>query len=73
VFRLAVPRLRRGGLFVSDNALWHGQVAPAALRHAKADERTKAVLEFNRLLYNSPELFAILLPLRDGVAVAVKQ
>jgi predicted O-methyltransferase YrrM len=69
VFRLAVPRLRKGGLFVSDNALWHGDVAQPASSH---DERTRAVVEFNRLLYSSPELVTTILPLRDGVAVAMK-
>lgn len=69
VFRLAVPRLRKGGLLVSDNALWHGDVAQPAKAQ---DERTRAVVEFNRLLYNSPGLFTTILPLRDGVAVAIK-
>ena len=34
---------------------------------------TKAILEFNRLLYSSPDLFTTILPIRDGVAVAVKK
>ena len=34
---------------------------------------TKAILEFNRLLYGSPDLFTTILPIRDGVAVAVKR
>ncbi len=69
VFRLAVPRLRQGGLFVSDNVLWHGRVVEAARRN---EASTRAILEFNQLLYNSPELFPTVLPLRDGVAVAMK-
>jgi len=67
VFRLAIPRLRRGGLFVTDNVLWSGRVAKG-----NPDASTKAILEFNRLLYGSKELFTTLLPLRDGVAVALK-
>ena len=67
VFKLAVPRLRRGGLFVSDNALWSGKVA-----HPNPDASTAAILEFNRLLYSSKELFPTILPLRDGVAVATR-
>jgi caffeoyl-CoA O-methyltransferase len=67
VFRLAVPRLRKGGLFVSDNVLWSGRVA-----QAEPDARTKAILEFNRLLYGSRDLFTTIVPLRDGVAVAMK-
>jgi predicted O-methyltransferase YrrM len=69
VFRLAVPRLRKGGLFVTDNVLWSGRV----VEKDPTESRTKAILEFNRLLYNSPELFTTILPIRDGVAVAMKK
>jgi predicted O-methyltransferase YrrM len=69
VFHLAVPRLRKGGLFVSDNVLWHGQVGKAL---KPGDPQTRGILEFNRLLYNSPELFTTILPLRDGLALAMK-
>ncbi len=72
VFRVAVPRLRRGGLFVSDNVLWSGKVAAASAKKTAPDEATHAILEFNRLLYNSPELFTTFVPLRDGVAIAMK-
>jgi len=67
--RLAAPRVRKGGLFVTDNVLWSGRVAEDP---AKADERTRAILEFNRTLYESKEFFTTILPLRDGVAVALK-
>jgi predicted O-methyltransferase YrrM len=69
VFRLAVPRLRKGGLFVTDNVLWSGRV----VEKNPTESRTKAILEFNRLLYNSPDLFTTILPIRDGVAVAMKK
>ena len=68
-FRLALPRLRKGGLFVADNALWSGKVADKR----PTETTTKAIQEFNRLLYASPELFTTILPIRDGVAVAVKK
>jgi predicted O-methyltransferase YrrM len=71
VFRLAVPKLRKGGLFVTDNVLWSGRVAQNGPNDKEAE--TKAILEFNRLLYSSPDLFATILPIRDGVAVAVKK
>jgi predicted O-methyltransferase YrrM len=70
--RLATPRVRKGGLFVADNTLWHGRVvAPSGSKEAEM-ETTKAILEFNKALYASPEFFTTLLPLRDGVAVAMK-
>jgi caffeoyl-CoA O-methyltransferase len=68
VLRLALPRLRKGGLFVTDNVLWSGKVA-----HKNPDKTTKAILEFNRLLYSSPDLFTTILPIRDGLAVAIKK
>jgi caffeoyl-CoA O-methyltransferase len=68
VFRLALSRLRKGGLFVTDNVLWSGKVA-----QKNPDKTTKAILEFNQLLYSSPDLFTTILPIRDGIAVAVKK
>ena len=67
VLRLAVPRLRRGGLFITDNVFWSGRVARTA-----RDPDTRAIQEFNRLLYSSPDLWTTLLPLRDGLAVCLK-
>ncbi|MBV8206452.1 MAG: O-methyltransferase [Acidobacteria bacterium] len=71
VFRLAVPRLRKGGLFITDNVLWSGKVA-ASDPAKDPDKRTAAIAEFNRLIYGSKELFTTILPLRDGVAVSMK-
>src|SRR6476469_3755717 len=51
--RLALPRLRKGGLFVADNVLWSGKVA----QPDPSEDSTKAILEFNRLLYDSGDLF----------------
>jgi caffeoyl-CoA O-methyltransferase len=68
VFRLALPKLKSGGLFVADNVLWQGK-----LRKSNPDEPTRAILEFNRLISESKDLFTTILPLRDGVAVCVKK
>lgn len=68
VLRLALPRLRKGGLFVTDNVLWSGRVADAK----SSDPSTMAIRDFNRLLYSSSDLFTTILPIRDGVAVAIK-
>ena len=69
VFRLVSKHLRKGGLFITDNVLWSGKVA----EKNPTEARTKAILEFNRLLYGSEEYFTTILPLRDGVAVALKK
>jgi caffeoyl-CoA O-methyltransferase len=69
VLRLVAPRLRKGGLFITDNVLWSGRVA----EKNPADARTKAILEFNRKLYDATEFYTTILPIRDGLAVAVKK
>jgi len=68
VVRLALPRLKSGGLFITDNVLWSGRVAKP-----KPDATTKAILEFNKMAYESKDLFTTILPIRDGVAVCVKK
>lgn len=68
VLRLVAPRLRKGGLFVTDNVLWSGRVAKK-----NPDARTKAILEFNRKLYDSKDFYTTILPIRDGLAVAWKK
>lgn len=68
VLHLVSARLRRGGLFITDNALWYGRVTQPDAR----EESTRAILEFNKRLYAMQEFFTTILPIRDGVAVAVK-
>src|SRR6201997_2534135 len=68
VLRLAPPRLKKGGLFVTDNVLWSARVVDK-----NPDATTKAIMEFNRQLYASPEFFTTIMPVRDGVAVAVRK
>lgn len=64
----ALPRLRKGGLFVTDNVLWSGRPA-----RGETDPDTLGVSKFNQLIYSSPELFTTILPIRDGVAVCLKK
>ncbi len=67
--RVALPKLRRGGLFITDNTLWSGKAARPA---APDDIHTLGIQEFNRLVYASKELYPVLIPLRDGVTVCRK-
>ena len=67
--RLALPRLRKGGLLVADNVLWSGKVAEEGPKEAS----TKAIVEFTRQLYAAPDMFTTIFPIRDGIAAAVKK
>jgi predicted O-methyltransferase YrrM len=67
VLRLVAPRVRKGGLFITDNVLWSGRVA-----QKNPDAQTKAILEFNRKLFDCKDFYTTILPIRDGLAVALK-
>jgi len=66
-FHKAVPRLRKGGLLLADNVLWYGRAT-----QTPEDDATRGIVEFNRLIYSSKELFPTILPVRDGFAVCEK-
>jgi caffeoyl-CoA O-methyltransferase len=72
-FEAGMRRLVRGGLFVCDNTLWSGRVTFGRAGATRAPS-TAGVQRLNRLAYASDErAFATLIPLRDGVTVAVKR
>ena len=62
-----IERLRVGGLLVTDNVLWHGEVA----RKDPAPD-TKAIRTYNDRLAKDPRMVAVITPLRDGVSIALK-
>jgi caffeoyl-CoA O-methyltransferase len=69
VLQLVTPRVRPGGIFITDNVLWSGQVvAPLA----RQDTSARAIRTFNSRLYRSKDFFTVIVPLRDGLAVAWK-
>jgi len=65
--RKSIPRLKQGGLVITDNVLWSGKVTKPP-----KDNSTRGILEFNKMVYASKELFPVIVPLRDGVAVCRK-
>lgn len=66
-FYKAIPRVRVGGYFLSDNMLWGGRVVEAA-----TDATTRGILELTRLLFQAPNLYTVILPIRDGVSLSLK-
>lgn len=65
----AVERLRPGGLLLFDNTLWSGRVLPEA---GPGDRSTEGVRALNRRLASHPHLRSTILPVRDGLAIAVR-
>jgi predicted O-methyltransferase YrrM len=69
-----VDLLRPGGLLVTDNVLWDGEVVPGFVAEPKRDpEDTRAIAEYNGRLNAHPRLMTATVPLRDGVAISVKR
>ncbi len=63
----SLPRLKSGGLVITDNVLWSGRVT-----EPPKDDNTRGILEFNRTVFGSPAIFSVIVPLRDGVAICRK-
>jgi caffeoyl-CoA O-methyltransferase len=62
----AAPRVRPGGYLFADNVLWSGRVVDGSAR----DPATEGIREFNRRLFARPDFSSVIVPLRDGVAIA---
>jgi predicted O-methyltransferase YrrM len=68
-----VALLRPGGLLVTDNVLWDGEVAPGFTSSPKKPAvDTQAIIEYNQRVAAHPNLLTSIVPLRDGVSIAVK-
>lgn len=65
----ALRLLRPGGVLAIDNMLWHDQVADPAAR----DETTTTLRTLGKTLREDERLLPALLPVGDGVLVAVKR
>jgi len=69
-----VELLRPGGLLVTDNVLWSGEVVPGFVKKAQHDAAdTRAIIEYNDRINNHPSLLTSIVPLRDGVAISVRR
>jgi caffeoyl-CoA O-methyltransferase len=65
-FKKLKPKLRSGGLFAIDNVLWGGMVL------APGDPKSRAVDQLNRMIHRDADFENIILPVRDGIMIAVK-
>ena len=67
LFRAGLERVRSGGLLLADNALRLGEVV------RPSGQQARNVATYNRLVAAEPSLVAVIVPLRDGLSVAVKR
>lgn len=62
--------LRSGGMLLVDNVLWSGKVTSEVKKH---DPETKALQELNRIITEDDRVSNVLLPIRDGIMMAMKK
>jgi len=62
-------RLRPGGVLIVDNMLWSGRI----FDRRDTSKDTTGVRELTRLLTTSPNWITAVIPIRDGVVVALKR
>lgn len=65
----AASRVRRGGYLIADNVLWSGKVVDPRV----TDRPTEGIRQFNRRLFSLQEFRSVIVPLRDGVAIARRE
>ncbi|MFN7920995.1 MAG: class I SAM-dependent methyltransferase [Bryobacteraceae bacterium] len=68
-FDRALELLRPGGLIAVDNVLWHGRV----LDLADQDPETEGIRAFNRKAALDPRVHLSMVPIGDGVTLALKK
>ena len=63
-----------GGLLITDNVLWDGEVVPGFVAKPQRDAaETRAIADYNERVASHPQLLTTIVPLRDGVSIAVKR
>jgi len=67
-YERALTLLRPGGLVAVDNVLWSGRVADPQ----ETDKRTIAIREFNQKLHQDKRVKISMLPVADGLTLALK-
>jgi len=68
-FEQALELVRPGGLIAVDNVLWSGRVADPTIQ----DNRTQKIRGFNEALYNDDRIVLSMLPIADGLTLAMKK
>jgi predicted O-methyltransferase YrrM len=69
-----VALLRPGGLLVTDNVLWDGEVVPGFVAKPRQNpDDTRAIIAYNERVASHPQLLTSIVPLRDGVSISVKR
>ena len=67
-FDFAIKLVKRNGIIIFDNVLWHGDVAKKEI----IDNQTEEMRKFNNYIKNDKKTEKIILPLGDGLTICRK-
>lgn len=67
-YELTLPTLKKNGLLIADNVLFHGRVLEKEITNKNA----KAIDDFNRHVANDERVQQVILTVRDGVSLIRK-
>jgi len=68
-YELVIEKVKKGGLIIADNVLWTGKVVEP---EKDDDELTQYLIDFNKMINEDDRVENIILPLRDGLNVILK-
>ena len=68
-YERSLQLIRRGGLIAIDNVLWSGQVAKPRVQ----DKQTEAIRALNKKLHHDERVTLSLVPIADGLTLALKR
>lgn len=68
-FDLVIDKVTKGGLIIADNVLWSGKVLNST---SQMDTDTKIIHEFNTKINSDKRVTNLLLPVRDGLLLMLK-
>ena len=68
-YERSLQLIRKGGLIAVDNVLWGGRVADSQVQ----DSSTQAIREFNQKLHQDQRVNLSMVPIADGLTLALKR
>ena len=68
-YKLVIEKVKKGGLIIADNVLWTGKVVEP---EKDDDELTQYLIDFNKMINEDDRVENIILPLRDGLNMILK-
>lgn len=69
-FDLIIDKVRRGGILMADNVLFHGETL---LPNDQQSNNAKAISAFNKKIYEDSRIDKVMLTLRDGLFLMMKK